>query len=84
MALGVIASAQPKLRADNIDAVVAAMTLREKATLVMGGGWGSLIEGMGVPSVKNHRVPGAAGESRAATRICPRPTISRSPNGATT
>lgn len=69
LSFGATISAQPQLRADNIDDVVAAMTLREKATLVMGGGWGSLIEGMGLAGAKNHRVPGAAGETRAIDRL---------------
>lgn len=67
--MSVLSIAQPKLREDNIDAVVAAMTLREKATLVMGGGWGSMFEGFGFPGMKGHRVPGAAGESRAIARL---------------
>lgn len=63
------ANAQLRLREDNIDAVVKAMTLREKATLVMGGGWGSMFEGFGIAGTKGHRVPGAAGETRAIERL---------------
>ena len=46
-ALGVATlSAQPKLSKDNIDEVLGAMTLEEKATLVVGSGWGSMIGGI--------------------------------------
>ena len=37
--------AQPQLTKDNIDEVVAAMTLEEKATLLVGSGWGSMNAG---------------------------------------
>lgn len=37
--------AQPRLNKDNNDAVLKAMTLEEKATLVVGGGWGSMTAG---------------------------------------
>lgn len=33
----------PQLRADNIDAVIAAMTLEEKANLVVGDGMGGFL-----------------------------------------
>jgi hypothetical protein len=35
--------AQPQLRKDNIDEVLKAMTLEEKATLCVGSGWGSMV-----------------------------------------
>ena len=38
-------AAQPRLTADNIDEILAAMTLEEKATLLVGGGWGSMTAG---------------------------------------
>ena len=38
LALPSAVSAQPKLSADNIDQVIKAMTLEEKATLCVGGG----------------------------------------------
>lgn len=58
-----------KLRADNIEEIVAAMTLEEKATLVVGNGWGSMFEGFHMPFCKGHRVPGAAGETRAIPHL---------------
>lgn len=50
-----ILAAQPKLTADNIDEIVEAMTLEEKATLCVGGN----------PNL----VPGAAGGTRAIERL---------------
>ena len=38
-------SAQPQLTKDNIDDVLNAMTLEEKATLLVGSGWGSMTAG---------------------------------------
>ena len=52
---GAVAWAQPKLSADNIDQVLKAMTLEEKATLVVGG--------------RANSVPGAAGGTQAITRL---------------
>ena len=60
--------AQPKLKADNIDEVLAAMTLEEKATLVVGGGWGSMTAGAMTASNENN-VPGAAGTTRPIPRL---------------
>lgn len=37
--------AQPQLTKNNIDDVLKAMTLEEKATLCVGGGWGSMTAG---------------------------------------
>lgn len=58
-----------KLTKDNIDAVLAEMTLREKATIVVGAGWSSLVEGFHLPFCNGNRVPGAAGETRAIPRL---------------
>ena len=61
--------ANMKLQKDNIEAVLAEMTIREKATIIVGAGWGSLFEGFHLPFCNGHRVPGAAGETRAIERL---------------
>ena len=67
--LGSVAmSAQPQLTKDNIDEVVAAMTLEEKATLLVGSGWGSMTAGSMTASA-TALVPGAAGTTRAIERL---------------
>ena len=68
------AFAQPKLREDNIDEVLAAMTLEEKATLVVGSGWGSMNAGSMTASTKV-LVPGAAGTTVAIDRLGIPPTV---------
>ena len=55
-------SAQPQLTADNIDEIIAAMTLEEKATLCVGGARASMVEGVTSGMIKE--VPGAAGNTR--------------------
>ena len=60
--------AQPKLKADNIDEVLKAMTLEEKATLAVGGGWGSMTAGSLTASDAS-LVSGAAGTTRAIPRL---------------
>ena len=60
--------AQPKLSKDNIDEVLRAMTLEEKATLVVGGGWGSMTAGSLTASDAS-LVSGAAGTTRAIPRL---------------
>lgn len=73
-ALAASVSAQPQLRADNIDEVLAAMTLQEKAMLTVGGnrhlaaiGFDSDDNGM----IGSHAasVPGAAGMTQAIPRL---------------
>ena len=59
--------AQPQLTKDNIDEVVAAMTLEEKATLLVGSGWGSMTAGSMTASA-TALVPGAAGTTRSIER----------------
>ena len=60
--------AQPQLTKDNIDEVVAAMTLGEKATLLVGSGWGSMTAGSMTASA-TALVPGAAGTTRSIERL---------------
>ncbi len=61
-------SAQPQLTKDNIDDVLNAMTLEEKATLLVGSGWGSMTAGSMTASA-TALVPGAAGTTRAIERL---------------
>ena len=61
-------SAQPKLKADNIDEILKAMTLEEKATLLVGGGWGSMTAGSMTASSET-LVSGAAGTTRPVERL---------------
>ena len=60
--------AQPQLTKDNIDEVMGAMTLEEKATLLVGSGWGSMTAGSMTASA-TALVPGAAGTTRAIERL---------------
>ena len=60
--------AQPQLSKDNIDDVLNAMTLEEKATLLVGGGWGSMTAGSMTASA-TALVPGAAGTTRPIERL---------------
>ena len=60
--------AQPKLNKDNIDEVLGAMTLEEKATLLVGSGWGSMTAGSMTASA-TALVPGAAGTTRGIERL---------------
>ena len=60
--------AQPQLSKDNIDEVLGAMTLEEKATLLVGSGWGSMTAGSLTASA-TALVPGAAGTTRAIERL---------------
>jgi len=63
-----IVVAQPKLSKDNIDEIIKAMTLQEKATLVVGSGWGSMTAGSMTAATK-HLVPGAAGTTQPNERL---------------
>lgn len=68
------AIAQPKLTKDNIDDVVKAMTLEEKATLLVGTGWGSANAGS-MTAFSTYLVPGAAGNTHAIERLGIPPTV---------
>ncbi len=61
------ALAQPQLRKDNIDEVIKAMTLEEKATLLVGGARAVIVDG--VPTGTAAKVPGAAGNTRPIDRL---------------
>ena len=75
------ALAQPQLRKDNIDEVLKAMTLEEKATLCVGSGWGSMTAGSMTASDAT-LVPGAAGTTRAIPRLgIPQTVLADGPAG---
>lgn len=59
--------AQPKLTKDNIDEVIQAMTLEEKATILVGSGHLFLPDG--TPYGMEAKVPGAAGTTRPMERF---------------
>ena len=61
------ALAQPQLRKDNVEEVLKAMTLEEKATLLVGGARAVVIDGVPTGNVAN--VPGAAGNTRPIDRL---------------
>ena len=67
MGAGVLLGAQPKLRQDNIDEILKAMTLQEKATLLVGGARAAIVNG--VTSGTAAQVPGAAGNTRSIERL---------------
>jgi len=81
MLMAIPAIAQPQLRKDNIDEVLKAMTLEEKATLVVGSGWGSMTAGSMTASDAS-LVPGAAGTTQAIPRLgIPQTVVSDGPAG---
>ena len=56
----------PSLRQDNIDTILRELTLKEKASLVVGGGYRSMLAGLSGFKVP---VPGAAGMTRSVPRL---------------
>nr|AIF26600.1 putative beta-glucosidase [uncultured bacterium fosmid pJB69A5] len=70
IAAAIAANAQVKLSENNIDEVVKAMTLEEKASILVGGGWGSMMAGLGVPTGNlQNEVDGAAGITNPIDRL---------------
>ena len=67
MGMALVAVAQPQLREDNIEDVLKAMTLQEKATLLVGGARAAMVNG--VTSGVAANVPGAAGNTRPIERL---------------
>ena len=67
MGAAVLSYSQPKLTKDNIEEVLKAMTVQEKATLLVGGARAAIVEG--VPSGLIAQVPGAAGNTRPVERL---------------
>lgn len=65
--LALTAAAQPRLSEDNIDEVLRAMTLQEKASLLVGGARAAIVNG--VTSGVAAEVPGAAGNTRPVERL---------------
>ena len=75
-------NAQPQLRADNIDEVLKAMTLEEKAQILVGGGNDSFVGSGAMLGHQAKLVAGAAGALPASTstppgRTTPTPTMLR-------
>ena len=72
---------QPQLSENNIDEIVKAMTLEEKATLLVGSGWGSMTAGS-LTASSTVLVPGAAGTTRAVERLgIPQTVLADGPAG---
>lgn len=62
-----MALAQPRLRPDNVDEVLKAMTLEEKATLLVGAAQAKVVNG--VPTGEAPKVQGAAGATAEIERL---------------
>ncbi len=67
LSLALSALAQPQLREDNVEEVLKAMTLQEKATLLVGGARAAIVNGVTTGVAAN--VPGAAGNTRPIERL---------------
>lgn len=74
-------AAQPQLNKNNIDEVLKAMTLEEKASLLVGAGWGGVAAGS-MTAFDESTVPGAAGTTRPIPRLgIPRTVLADGPAG---
>ena len=62
-----VAFAQPRLREDNIDEILKALTVEEKVQLLVGGAQPIMIGG--IPTGVAAEVPGAAGNTRPVERL---------------
>ena len=67
LSLALAAAAQPQLTKDNIEDIIKAMTVQEKATLLVGGARAAMVNG--VTSGTAWQVPGAAGNTRPIERL---------------
>ena len=67
LAMSLASVAQTRLTKDNIDQVIASMTLEEKATLLVGGS--QPLPDSSIPTATSAKVPGAAGNTRAIPRF---------------
>lgn len=72
---------QPQLTEKNISQIVKSMTLEEKATLVVGSGWGSMNAGS-ITASNATLVPGAAGTTQGIPRLgIPQTVLADGPAG---
>ena len=81
LAIGSAQAQTPKLSANNVDEVLKALTLEEKADLIVGAGWGSMTAGAMTAS-SEVLVPGAAGTTNPVARLgIPATVLSDGPAG---